>query len=53
MPGRFELVDTGGRGFTVVVDYAHSPDGLDNVLKSARALNPTRLALRVRLWRRP
>ena len=43
MPGRFELIDTGGRGFHVVVDYAHSPDGLENVLKSARALNPARL----------
>ena len=43
VPGRFELVDTGGRGFHVVVDYAHSPDGLENVLKSARALNPSRL----------
>ena len=43
VPGRFELVPTGGKGFTVVVDYAHSPDGLDNVLRSARALSPTRL----------
>ncbi len=43
VPGRFELVDTGGRGFYVVVDYAHSPDGLENVLRSARALNPSRL----------
>ena len=43
VPGRFELVPTGGRGFTVVVDYAHSPDGLENVLRSARALRPARL----------
>ena len=43
VPGRFELVPTGERGFTVVVDYAHSPDGLENVLRSARALSPTRL----------
>ena len=43
VPGRFELVDSGDRGFTVVVDYAHSPDGLENVLRSARALNPQRL----------
>jgi len=43
VPGRFELIPTGDRGFTVVVDYAHSPDGLENVLKSARALNPQRL----------
>jgi len=43
VPGRFELVPTGELGFTVVVDYAHSPDGLENVLKSARALSPKRL----------
>ena len=43
VPGRFELVPTPGRDFTVVVDYAHSSDGLENVLQSARALNPARL----------
>ena len=43
VPGRFELVPTPGRNFTVIVDYAHSPDGLENVLKSARALDPKRL----------
>ena len=43
VPGRFEVVDTGGRGFHIVVDYAHTPDGLENVLRSARALNPARL----------
>ncbi len=29
--GRFELVD-GGQDFTVIVDYAHTPDSLENVL---------------------
>jgi UDP-N-acetylmuramoyl-L-alanyl-D-glutamate--2,6-diaminopimelate ligase len=43
VPGRFELIPTGDRGFTVVVDYAHSPDGLENVLRSARALEPERV----------
>ncbi len=43
VPGRFELVPTGERGFHVLVDYAHTPDGIDNVLRSARALNPARL----------
>jgi UDP-N-acetylmuramoyl-L-alanyl-D-glutamate--2,6-diaminopimelate ligase len=43
VPGRFELVPTPGRDFTVLVDYAHTSDGLENVLRSARALRPARL----------
>jgi UDP-N-acetylmuramoyl-L-alanyl-D-glutamate--2,6-diaminopimelate ligase len=43
VPGRFESIDTGDRGFDVIVDYAHSPDGLRNLLMSARALEPKRL----------
>jgi UDP-N-acetylmuramoyl-L-alanyl-D-glutamate--2,6-diaminopimelate ligase len=42
IPGRFESVDA-GQEFAVVVDYAHSPDGLLNVLNAARALEPARL----------
>ena len=37
VPGRFEPVDE-GQPFTVVVDYAHTPDSLDNVLREARRL---------------
>ena len=40
VPGRFEAVDA-GQPFTVVVDYAHTPDSLDNVLRGARALAGT------------
>jgi UDP-N-acetylmuramoyl-L-alanyl-D-glutamate--2,6-diaminopimelate ligase len=35
VPGRFEALDE-GQPFTVLVDYAHTPDSLDNVLRSAR-----------------
>ncbi|MDA8194813.1 MAG: UDP-N-acetylmuramoyl-L-alanyl-D-glutamate--2,6-diaminopimelate ligase [Thermaerobacter sp.] len=35
VPGRMERIDE-GQAFTVVVDYAHSPDGLENALKTAR-----------------
>jgi UDP-N-acetylmuramoyl-L-alanyl-D-glutamate--2,6-diaminopimelate ligase len=37
VPGRFEPVDE-GQPFTVLVDYAHTPDSLDNVLRAAREL---------------
>lgn len=33
--GRFELVDL-GQDFTVIVDYAHTPDSLENVLKTIK-----------------
>jgi UDP-N-acetylmuramoyl-L-alanyl-D-glutamate--2,6-diaminopimelate ligase len=35
VPGRFEPVDA-GQDFAVLVDYAHTPDSLENVLRSAR-----------------
>ena len=35
VPGRFEPVDA-GQPFSVVVDYAHTPDGLDEALRAAR-----------------
>ncbi|WP_217913051.1 UDP-N-acetylmuramoyl-L-alanyl-D-glutamate--2,6-diaminopimelate ligase [Miltoncostaea marina] len=37
VPGRFEAVE-GGQPFPVIVDYAHTPDSLDNVLRAARDL---------------
>jgi len=37
VPGRFEPVDE-GQEFAVLVDYAHTPDGLENVLRAAREL---------------
>ncbi len=42
IPGRFELVDC-GQPFTVAVDYAHKPDALERLLRSARALQPRRI----------
>jgi UDP-N-acetylmuramoyl-L-alanyl-D-glutamate--2,6-diaminopimelate ligase len=37
VPGRFESVDV-GQPFAVIVDYAHTPDSLENVLRTAREL---------------
>lgn len=44
VPGRFEAVPT-GRDWSVIVDFAHTPDGLQSLLTSARALKPRRLVL--------
>lgn len=40
--GRFEQVNC-GQDFTLVVDYAHTPDGLHNILRTARQLAEKRL----------
>jgi len=42
VPGRFQPVDE-GQEFAVLVDYAHTPDSLENVLATARALTDRRL----------
>jgi UDP-N-acetylmuramoyl-L-alanyl-D-glutamate--2,6-diaminopimelate ligase len=41
IPGRFEHVVAGDAGFSVVVDYAHTPDGLRELIAAAReAIGP-------------
>jgi len=42
VPGRLEPVDE-GQDFAVLVDYAHTPDSLENVLRAARDLTSGRL----------
>jgi UDP-N-acetylmuramoyl-L-alanyl-D-glutamate--2,6-diaminopimelate ligase len=42
VPGRLEPVDE-GQAFPVLVDYAHTPDSLENVLNAARKLTGERL----------
>ncbi len=40
--GRFELVSA-GQEFPVIVDYAHTPDSLENVLKTVREFAPKKI----------
>jgi UDP-N-acetylmuramoyl-L-alanyl-D-glutamate--2,6-diaminopimelate ligase len=42
VPGRLEAIDE-GQPFVVLVDYAHTPDSLENVLAAARELASNRL----------
>lgn len=42
IPGRFESIKL-GQPFNVIVDYAHTPDGLENVLRTAREFTTGRL----------
>jgi len=44
IPGRFESVDL-GLPFMVIVDYAHTPDGLQNLLETAREATDRRLVV--------
>jgi UDP-N-acetylmuramoyl-L-alanyl-D-glutamate--2,6-diaminopimelate ligase len=37
VPGRFESIEA-GQPFAVIVDYAHTPDSLENVIRAARGL---------------
>lgn len=45
VPGRFELVKTDipEQNFSIIVDYAHTPDGVENVLKTARQIAKNRI----------
>ena len=44
VPGRFESIEN-EFGFGIIVDYAHTPDGLENILKTARQLTKGRIVL--------
>ncbi|MGM0509367.1 MAG: UDP-N-acetylmuramoyl-L-alanyl-D-glutamate--2,6-diaminopimelate ligase [Fusobacteriota bacterium] len=42
VPGRFETINE-GQDYMVVVDYAHTDDGLKNILSAVKELDPNRL----------
>jgi len=41
--GRVEVVPTPGKDYTILIDYAHTPDGLENVLSSVKGYCKGRL----------
>ena len=41
--GRVEVVPTPGKDYTILIDYAHTPDGLENVLSSVKGFCKGRL----------
>ena len=44
VPGRCEMVGNGyNLPYTIILDYAHTPDGLQNILKTARGFTKNRL----------
>lgn len=44
VPGRMEIIDE-GQPFAVIVDYAHTPDALTNILETVKNLTEKRLIL--------
>lgn len=44
VPGRFENIDC-GQGFTALVDYAHTPDGISNLLEACREVTSGRVII--------
>lgn len=41
--GRLEPLPTDGRNFSILLDYAHTPDALENILKTVREFAPARI----------
>ena len=44
VPGRFERVNT-NTPYDVIVDYAHTPDGLEKILTAVKAITKNRVLL--------
>lgn len=42
VPGRSEVIDS-GRDFTIIIDYAHTPDGLENILNTVHEYAQSRI----------
>ncbi len=44
IPGRFERIEE-GQSYDIIVDYAHTPDGLEKLLAAARSITKNRVIL--------
>ncbi|ADO76868.1 UDP-N-acetylmuramoyl-L-alanyl-D-glutamate--2,6-diaminopimelate ligase [Halanaerobium praevalens] len=44
VPGRFEIIDQGQK-FQLIVDYAHTPDAMENILKAALNIKKNKLII--------
>ena len=44
IPGRFDRIDS-TKGYEIVVDYAHTPDALEQLLQTAKAITKNRVIL--------
>ena len=42
IPGRFNVLTTNSK-FNVIIDYAHAPDGIKNILKSVKMFEPSKI----------
>ena len=41
--GRVEVIPTPGKDYTILIDYAHTPDALENVLRTAKGFSKGRV----------
>ena len=39
VPGRFEVLESSGENPTIIVDYSHTPAGIENVLKAVQSID--------------
>ncbi len=45
VPGRCESLNTMGHGFGIILDYAHTPDAIENILTTVRRFTRNRLII--------
>ena len=51
VPGRSELVDN-KKELNIMIDYAHSPESLENILSAVSEYTPRKSNISIWMWRR-